>query len=158
MARVIENFLGCSNLHDFPGIHHGHPVRHSGHRSQIVGHKHRRRPQLLLNLPQQVQNLGLNGHVQCCGRLVGKENGRVPGQSHGQHAALAHAAGEIMWVKPHPLRGPLNAHQGHQFQNPLPHRLSSHTGLVDPNGFGNLRADGHGGVQRRHGVLKHHGE
>ena len=63
-----------------------------------------------------------------------------------------------MWVKPHPLRGPLNAHQGHQFQNPLPHRLSSHTGLVDPNGFGNLLADGHGGVQRRHGVLKHHGE
>jgi hypothetical protein len=47
---------------------------------------------------QQVEDLGLDGDVERGGGLVGDEQARVAGERHGDHDALAHAAGELVRV------------------------------------------------------------
>ena len=40
----------------------------------------------------QIDNLGLNGHIKRCGRLIGNQQLRIATQAHGDHHTLAHAA------------------------------------------------------------------
>ena len=158
MAGIVEDLLRRAGLHDPPGVHHRHPVRHPGHHPQIVGNKDRGRAQPGLNVPQEVQDLGLDGHVQGRGGLVGKEDAGAPGQGDGHDAALPLSAREVVGVELHPLLGPVDAHQGHQLQHPPPHRAAGEARLVDPDRLPDLRAQGHGGVEGGHGVLEDHGE
>ena len=58
---------------------------------------------LALQLGEQVHDLGLHGHVEGGGRLVGDEHLRVQRQRHRDHDALAHAAGELVRVVADPL-------------------------------------------------------
>ena len=53
---------------------------------------------LLLELFHQVQDLGLDGHVQGGGGLVGDQELRVVAESHGDHDTLAHTAGQLVRV------------------------------------------------------------
>ena len=46
----------------------------------------------------ELQHLRLNGDIQRRGRLVGDQQFGVAGQRHGNHDALAHAAGELVRV------------------------------------------------------------
>ncbi len=46
----------------------------------------------------ELQDLGLDRHVERGGRLVGDEELRVAGERHGDHDALAHAAGQLVRV------------------------------------------------------------
>ena len=50
----------------------------------------------LLQRHQQVQDLRLDGDVERGGRLVGDQQLRIAGDRHGDHDALAHAAGQLM--------------------------------------------------------------
>ena len=52
----------------------------------------------VLERAHQVENLGLDRHVERGGRLVGDEQLRVAGERHGDHHALAHAAGELVRI------------------------------------------------------------
>jgi hypothetical protein len=45
-------------------------------------------PMLALQVVQQLQDLRLHGHVECCGRLVGDQQLRPVGERHGDHDAL----------------------------------------------------------------------
>ena len=47
---------------------------------------------------QQLQDLGLDRHVERRRRLVGDEDPRVAGQRHRDHRPLAHAAGELVRI------------------------------------------------------------
>ncbi len=49
-------------------------------------------------LAKQVENLGLDRHVERRGRLVGDQQLRVAGERHGDHRPLPHAAGELVRV------------------------------------------------------------
>ena len=64
MTGVVKNFLRRSDLDDFPGVHHGHPVRHPGHHPQVMGNQNRCRAKGPLDFPQKVQNLRLDGDIQ----------------------------------------------------------------------------------------------
>ena len=55
--------------------------------------------ELLFQVHHQLQDLGLDGHVERGGRLIGNQHG-VAGQRHGDHGALAHAAGELVGIFP----------------------------------------------------------
>ena len=48
--------------------------------------------EFLHQILHQLQNLGLDGDVQCCGRLIGDQQLRFGGKRHGDHRALTHAA------------------------------------------------------------------
>ena len=63
-----------------------------------MGDEHDGGVNAVLQVAQQVQNLGLDGHVQRGSRLVGNDDLGVAGQGHGDHDALAHTAGQLVRV------------------------------------------------------------
>ena len=54
--------------------------------------------ELLLEVAQQVEDLGLDGDVERGGRLVGDDQARVAGDRPGDQDALRHAAGQLVRV------------------------------------------------------------
>jgi hypothetical protein len=70
-----------------------------------VGDEHDRRVDLVLDPDQHLQDLGLHGHVERGGRLVGDEQVGLAGDRHGDHRPLAHAARELVGVHAGPLGG-----------------------------------------------------
>jgi len=54
--------------------------------------------EVAVELHDQVEDLRLNGDVERGGRLVGDQQRRLVGKPHGEHDALAHAAGKLMWI------------------------------------------------------------
>ena len=105
----------------------------------------------------QLQNLGLNGHVQSGGRLVGNQDVRLAGQGHGDHDPLTHTAGELVGVLLHPFFRLVDVDQPQHFHGPLPGLLFV-AARVQQNRFHQLVADGVGGVQGGHGILKNNGD
>ena len=112
---------------------------------------------LLLDAADQLQDLGLDRHVQCRGGLIADEQVGVAGQGNGNDHALTHTAGQLMGVILHPLFRIGDAHLLQQLQC-----LFVGLGLwhleVPEHSLHDLLADGHGGVKAGHGVLEHHGD
>ena len=112
---------------------------------------------LFLDVLNQFQDLGLNGHVQRRGRLVADQHVWIGRQGDGDDHALPHAAGQLMRIVLHALFSVGNAHQLQQLQRPVMRLLFAHAAVQDHT-FHHLFADLHGRVQAGHGVLKHHGD
>ena len=73
--------------------------------AEIVGDQQDRGAGLAPELAQQVENARRDRDVEAGGRLVGDQQLRRGGERHGDHHALAHAAGELVRVLPRaPLR------------------------------------------------------
>ena len=71
-------------------IHDTHHVRGLGDDRQIVGDEKYAQP-LCLQFLQEIEDLRLDGDVECGGRFVGDEKLGVAGKRHGDHDALLHA-------------------------------------------------------------------
>ena len=56
------------------------------------------RAEPLLQIDDELQDLGLDRHVERSRRLVGDQHLRIAGERHRDHDALAHAAGQLMRV------------------------------------------------------------
>ena len=85
----------------------GTPVPHDEHLVDALGgHAHVVRDEqqphagLLAQRVQQVEDLGLDGHVERGRRLVGDQQVRLAGQRHGDEGALPHAAAELVRTGP----------------------------------------------------------
>ena len=63
-----------------------------------------------------------------------------------------------MGIELHALHGPVNFDKLHELQHARTKRLFGDLRFVHDDGFGDLRADRHAGVERGHRVLKDHGE
>ena len=82
------------------GVHDDDVVGAGGHHPEVVGHQDHRHVPLPLQLGQQVEDLGLHGHVEAGGRLVGQQQSRGAGDGDGDHHPLAHAARELAGDRP----------------------------------------------------------
>ena len=82
MPRLVEDLLGGAPLHHLPGVHDLHPVGKVGDNAQVVGHQDDSGVQLGFQLLEQVQHLGLDGHIQGGGGLVQQQQ---PGPRLGRH-------------------------------------------------------------------------
>ena len=111
------------------GIHDQHRITGFGDDPQIVGDEDYRHARFLLKLADDLQNLGLNGHVQGRGRLVGDEDVRLAGQRHGDHDPLAHAARYLVGVFAETLFRIRNAHPAQGVRWPLCMHLARRTCL-----------------------------
>ena len=115
---------------------------------------HRRSAAVFLQRSQQVDDLGLNRHVQRRRRLVGEQQPRAACQSDGDHHALALAAGKLVRVRVKTTRRRGNAHQFQQ-----PERLfaggGARSGTMRGDLLGDLSADAQRRIQRRQRVLKY---
>ena len=72
----------------------------------------------VLDALEHLEHLGLHGHVEGGGRLVGDEQVGVVGDRHGDHDPLAHAAGELVRVLVDPLLRLRDADQVEQLDRP----------------------------------------
>ena len=75
-AKIVS-FDACSTIS--PGVHHRDLVGDLRHDAEVVGDHHDRGVELGLQALDQVQDLRLDGHVECRRRLVGDQQLRVVG-------------------------------------------------------------------------------
>ena len=119
-AASWNSVVDVALLDDLAEVHHRHPVGDLGHHAEVVGDEHDRHAELLLQLPQQLQDLRLGGDVQRRRRLVGDQQLRPAGQRHRDHRALPHAAGQLERVRVDPLLGPRDADPAQFLDRALP--------------------------------------
>ena len=162
MQGVAEDVGGGAVFHQAAQIHDAHSVGDVLHHGQIVGDEQVGQLVLLLELLEQVDDLGLDGHVQGGHRLVADHKLGVQGQGPGDADALALTAGELMGIAVlvegleaavvHDLVNiVVKLRLGHQIM--LPHRLAddlAHGQAGGQGGEGILEDDLHLGAQGAH--------
>ena len=151
-----EQGVGATLLHDLAGIHHGHALRHFTDHAHVVGDQHQGHTAVLLQTAQQVQNLGLDGHVQRGGRFVRNQQFGVAGDGHRDHDALAHATRELVRVDTQTALGSGNTHLLQKFNGSFAGGCLVHV-QVQLQRLGQLETHGEAWVQAGGGVLKNHG-
>ena len=95
MLRVGGNVVQVARLDHLAAIHHDHVVGDVGDHAEIVRDHQQRHAELFLQVLHEAQDLGLDGDVERGGRLVGDQQRRPADQRHGDHGALAQAAGQL---------------------------------------------------------------
>ena len=156
MPGIKEHLVGHADLDDLSGVHDRHPVCHVGHNAQIMSDVDDGHPALFLQASDQVQDLGLNGHIQGGGGLIADQDLRIASHGNGNDDALAHAAGKLVGILLVPAFRIMDAHR---FQNPVGFlfRRGAFQSLMQLNGFLNLLSYRFQRVQAGHGILCHHG-
>ena len=86
------------------GIHHHDALGDFSDHTEIMGDQNDRRADAALEVQHQLQDLRLDRDVKRRGRLVGDQELWIAGERHGDHHALAHAAGELMRIFAHAPR------------------------------------------------------
>ena len=152
VQRVGEQLWRRSQLHEPSQVHHGHAVGDMPDHGQVVGNEHIGQAEVALQLAQQVDDLGLDGHVKGGHGLVADHAVRVQGQGAGNGHALALAPGKLVGVAPGQL-GP-QAHALHKLRQPRRARRPGHA--MDGQGLDDGRPDGPARVQGGERILKDH--
>ncbi len=155
-ARPVVEVVDVPDLDRPPGVHHQHPVGDAGDHAEVVGDQHHRRAGLAVGRLQRLEHLGLDGHVERGGRLVGDDHVRPVGHRHRDHHALAHPARELVRVLVEPPRRVGDPEQPEQLAGPLPAGRPGRRPVVRPDRLGELGADPGDRVQRGHRVLQDH--
>ena len=91
---VVEHLGRGTGLDDLARLHHRDPLGDLAHDPQIVGDEQHRQALGALQIRQQRQDLGLNGHVQRRCRLVRNDDRRIVGQRARNCYALLLSAGQ----------------------------------------------------------------
>ena len=117
-----------------------------------MGDQQHRHAEALLQLPEQLQDLRLDGDVERGGRLVGDQQVRLVGERHRDHP-LALAAGQLMRIGIEALLGLLQAHQVQQFQGARARRGPAHAAMQH-QGLADLPLDRVQRIERGHRFLE----
>ena len=155
MGRLRKHRGRRALFHTVALVHDEHAVGHLSHHAHVVRDEHHRHVQLLLQCTDQLQDFGLDGHIQRRGRLIRNQQRRLARQRHRNHHALAHAARQLMRIAPQHVARFRNAHQLQHAQR-LGLGLVGRFALVQADRFGNLLAHGKDRVERGHRLLEDH--
>ena len=98
MTRLAEHPVRDGCLDDAPGIHDRDAVGCLGHQAEIVRDQHHCGLGARAHLGEDGDHLGLDGHVERGGRLVGDQQVGLVGDGDGDHRPLPHTAGELVGV------------------------------------------------------------
>ena len=98
MQGEVEQLLRLGNLHEVALVDNADPVGNEPDDGQVMGNEQIGSALLLLELLQQVQHLGPDGHVQSGDGLVGYHQLRLHNHGPGQTDTLPLAAGELMGI------------------------------------------------------------
>ena len=140
-----------------PGIHHRDAVGDFVDHGQVVGDQQQCHPALALQAFKQRENLGLDGHVERGGRLVGNQHLGLARQRDRNHHALLEPAGKLMRVGI-PASGRVrHAHFGEQGEAAFAHLLAAQFQMRGQR-LADLLANRKHRVERAHRLLKHHAD
>ena len=98
VLRLAEQRRDVGLLDDLAGVHDRHPVAHLGDDAEVVGDEDDRGAGLVAQVAHQVEDLGLDRHVERGRRLVGDEQLGLAGERHRDHHPLRHAARHLVRV------------------------------------------------------------
>ena len=157
MRGCREDARGRIKLDRLPAIHHHGAIRDLGDHAHVVGDEEDRHILLLLELFQQLQDLGLDGDVERGGRLVGDQELRLAGERHRDHHALAHAAGEAMRMLVEARFRGGDADAVEQAHGLGLRRRARQAAMLNQR-FRDLEADGEHRIEARHRFLEDHGD
>ena len=138
------------------GVHHQNSVAKGRDQTQVVRDEDQAHAALAHQPIQNGQHLQLHRDIQRRGGLIGNQQLGVGDQHHGDHGALAHAARHLMRVEPVDPYRIVNLHRLKRSQS-APARLGTADPAVGTQCLDNLLADGHDRVERKLGILQHHG-
>jgi hypothetical protein len=157
MLWIGEELADRRALDNLAGIHDGDFVTDLGDDAEIMRDQDDRGVARGLELTHQIEDLRLQRHVERGGGFVGDEKTRVAGQRHCDHDALAHAAGQLVWIFVDALfrRGDVHAAQK---GNGALARLAPRTAAMAQDDLHDLVADGEARIERGHRLLEDHGE
>jgi len=157
VCRGAKNFVASSTFDYAAGIHHDHAGGDLRDHGEIVGDEEHGQAELGAQLSQQVEDLGLDGDVERGGGLVGDEQLRAVDDGHGDHDALAHAAGKLVRIIAGAAFGFGDGDVGHGL-NGESRGLALGAGSMSEHGLGDLIADAHDGIESGHRFLEDHGD
>ena len=118
MPRLAVERVARGELHDPAEVHHRDPVRDVADHAEIVRDEEVGEPEPLLEVFEQVDHLGLDGHVERGDRLVADDELGVQRERPGHPDALALAAGELVRVAVG--EAGVEPHRLEQLLDPLP--------------------------------------
>src|SRR5262245_45336489 len=95
MLRRVEDLLDRTLLHHAPEVHHDDVACHLRDHAEVVRDEDDRGAVPALQVAQEIEDLGLRGHVDRGGGLVGDQEARPARERHRDHRALAQPAGEL---------------------------------------------------------------
>ena len=121
-----------------------------------MGDEQKRHAEAALDVLQQLDDLRLHGDVERSGRLVGDEELGLVGERHGDHDALALAAGKLMRIAAEPALRVGNADLGEDLDRPRARRGAGEP-AVEEQDFADLLLDGVQRIKRGHRLLEHDG-
>ena len=113
---VGEDLPGRPGFDDLALGHHADAVGDLSHDAEVMGDEQHRHAFAAFQAGEQFEDLRLHGDVERRRRLVGDQEFRLVGQSHGDHDALALAAGELVRIGIEPLLRIADADLVEQFQ------------------------------------------
>ncbi len=157
MCGGVEDFLSGSQFYNATGIHDGHTVGDLRDDCEIVRDEEHRQSEFGAQFREQGEDLGLDSDVERGGGFVGDEQLGTVHDGHGDHDALAHAPGKLMWIVVGAAVGLGDSDFIHGFNSTLP-GLSFWNVVVRQNSFRYLVADPHDGIEGGHGLLENHGD
>ena len=77
MRRLAIKPVRRGEFHDTAEIEHHHPVTQIFHHREVVRNEQHRQAEALLQAAQQVDDLGLDGHVERGDRFIGHQHLRL---------------------------------------------------------------------------------
>src|SRR6202166_329145 len=149
--RGIEFARRCG-LDDAAEIHHRDAPADMLDDRQVMGDEEISEPDLLLQVLQQIDDLGLDRYIQRRHRLIADDQFGFDRERPRDTDALALAAGEFVRMAADMIR--LQADGLEQIHDALFELLPGLGQFVNDHGFADDRADAHARIERRIGVLK----
>jgi len=158
VLRRVEERGGGRFFHDAAVLHHGDTVGGLRDDGEIVRDEEHGEAVLLAQVAEEGEDLRLHGDVEGGGGFVGDEQAGLVDDGHGDEDALALAAGELVRIVAETLFCVGQGDLVHGFEDAGAEFGAGDVGMVGTDGFGDLVADAHDGVEGGHGFLEDHGD
>ena len=157
MARILEEGFCRGGFNDATGIHDEDAVAEFCDKPEVVRDEDDCHAEFALELFNKLEDLRLNGDVEGGGGFVGDEDLGARDERHGNHDALAHAAGEFVRVLVDAVFGIADA-DGFERGDGALAGFAAACLFVNEERFDELFADAEVGVERGHRILKNHAD
>ena len=139
-------------------LHDGNAIGYLADDGEVVGDEEHGERVGAAEAGEKIEDLGLDGDVERGGGLVGDEEAGSVDDGHGDEDALALAAGELVGEVCEAAFGVGKGDLVEGLEDAVADLGPAERGVMGLDGFGDLSADGHDGVEGGHGLLKDHGD